>query len=350
MMKKRSWLPDGVTEYRDRHGKARHRFRKSGYVPHHFSAAPGTEAFREEYATCSVARLIPRAPSKALPGSFDELAMLYYQSPKWLAMLPASQTTYRGIIERFRNKHGPKPIALVTTGALDKIFGRMAETPAAANNLRKVLRRMFRYAVKIGKLKSNPADATDAFRQGKGFHTWSEAEIAQFRARHPLGTKARLAMELFLNTAARRCNIASLTRAQMRDGKFTIQHVKGNNETIVPVMAETLAAIEAMPVAGIGHFLVTKFGKPFTPAGFGNWFRECCNEAELPHCSAHGLRKAMSRRLAESGSTDAEGRSVTGHVKNATFAYYAQKANREGLADNALANLENRILANLTEK
>ena len=31
---------------------------------------------------------------------------------------------------------------------------------------------------------------------------------------------------------------------------------------------------------------------------FGNKMREWCNQAGLPHCSAHGLRKAMSRRLA----------------------------------------------------
>lgn len=112
------------------------------------------------------------------------------------------------------------------------------------------------------------------------------------------------------------------------------------------VLPETRVAIEAMNVAGIGHYLVTEFGKPFTPAGFGNWFRDRCDEASLPQCSAHGLRKAMSRRLAEHGATDAQGRAVTGQKKNQTFAYYAAKANREALADQALANLENRNLAN----
>jgi hypothetical protein len=47
-------------------------------------------------------------------------------------------------------------------------------------------------------------------------------------------------------------------------------------------------------------------GKPFTAAGFGNWFREQCNAACLPHCSFHGLRKAASVRLAEAGCTPHE--------------------------------------------
>jgi hypothetical protein len=40
-------------------------------------------------------------------------------------------------------------------------------------------------------------------------------------------------------------------------------------------------------------------GKPFSPAGFTNWFRDRCNEAGLPGLSAHGLRKAASTRAAE---------------------------------------------------
>ena len=48
-------------------------------------------------------------------------------------------------------------------------------------------------------------------------------------------------------------------------------------------------------------FIVTDHGRPFSPAGFGNWFREQCDMADLRHCSAHGLRKAFLRRMAEAG-------------------------------------------------
>jgi integrase len=44
-------------------------------------------------------------------------------------------------------------------------------------------------------------------------------------------------------------------------------------------------------------------GKPFSPAGFTNWFRDRCNEAGLPGLSAHGLRKAASTRAAENSAT-----------------------------------------------
>ena len=50
-------------------------------------------------------------------------------------------------------------------------------------------------------------------------------------------------------------------------------------------------------------FLITEYGRPFTAAGFGNWFRDRCNEAGLERCSAHGLRKAAATSLAENGAT-----------------------------------------------
>ena len=63
-------------------------------------------------------------------------------------------------------------------------------------------------------------------------------------------------------------------------------------------------AIDAMPTGNHLTFLVTSQGKSFSAAGFGNWFREVCNEAELPkRCTSHGLRKAAATYFADRGAT-----------------------------------------------
>ena len=52
------------------------------------------------------------------------------------------------------------------------------------------------------------------------------------------------------------------------------------------------------------QFLLTEYGKPFTPAGLGNAFRGYGNAAGLPdRCGMHGLRKAGACELAENGGT-----------------------------------------------
>src|SRR5688572_6517569 len=105
-MPKRKWLPDNVTEYTDRHGKTRYRFRKSGYKTYHFRSEPGTEAFRGEYAAALSGAIgtIIIGQDRITPGSIDDLCMRYYSSPAWKTMAPTSQATYRGIIERFRER------------------------------------------------------------------------------------------------------------------------------------------------------------------------------------------------------------------------------------------------------
>lgn len=92
-----------------------------------------------------------------------------------------------------------------------------------------------------------------------------------------------------------------------------------------------------MPAAPIPCLIKTKFGKPY--AALGNRARKWFDEAGRPHCSLHGQRKALPRQLAETGATDAEGKAVTGHKKDATFARDRAKAARKVLADRAMSNL-----------
>ena len=84
-------------------------------------------------------------------------------------------------------------------------------------------------------------------------------------------------------------------------------------------------------------FLVTDRSKPFTPAGFGNWFREQCDRADLHHCSAHGLRKAAARRLAEAGCTTNEIAAITGHASLREIARYTKAVDQKRLASSAMA-------------
>ena len=52
-------------------------------------------------------------------------------------------------------------------------------------------------------------------------------------------------------------------------------------------LEEIIAAIRP----GDLTFLVTEHGQSFTANDFGNKMRQWCDEAGLPECTAHGLRK-----------------------------------------------------------
>jgi len=55
--------------------------------------------------------------------------------------------------------------------------------------------------------------------------------------------------------------------------------------------------------------------------------------AGLPRCSAHGLRKASSVRMAEAGMTPHQIQAVTGHKTLSEVTKYTEDANRKKLAD-----------------
>ena len=333
----RKWLPDNVTQWHDRHGKARYRFRKSGLPSYNFRSPPGTPEFMAELQAARTA--IPEAIQRAAPFTYDALIASFYRTAKWQQMSDSSQRTYRGIIERFRAKNGAKDVRRVTAAAIDAKLGKMADTPAAANNLRKVLSRLHRHAIKLDWRTDNPVAATDALAiEGDGHHTWTEAEIAAYEAQWPLGTRERLAMALMLYTALRKSDMVTLGKQHRVGDTFRLRQKKTGGDVVIPIIPPLALAIDAMTSQHL-TYLVTEFGRPFTANGFGNWFRRKCDKAGLPHCSAHGLRKAMARRLAEAGVTNLQGRAITGHKTDKLFNHYAAKASQETLAGAAMDKL-----------
>jgi integrase len=96
-----------------------------------------------------------------------------------------------------------------------------------------------------------------------------------------------------------------------------------------------LGVLTATPRTNL-TFLTTEFGKSFTAAGFGNWFRDRCNEAGLPQCSAHGLRKCAATRLADAGCSLHQVMAMTGHKSMSEVARYTKAADQKRLAREAL--------------
>ena len=114
-------------------------------------------------------------------------------------------------------------------------------------------------------------------------HCWTEKEIAQFEAAHPVGSQARLALALGLYTTQRRADLVKLGRQHIKDGYFHLtQHKNRNRHPVrlqIWIHPELQKIIEATPGNGM-TFLETAFGKPFTSNGFGNRFKKWCQEAE----------------------------------------------------------------------
>lgn len=354
---KRRWLPEWVSEYRDRHGKPRYRFRRKGFATYAFKATPGTEAFRQEYKACvegAVAPPIEAGADRAAAGSFDDLISRYYRSPDFLDPGERTRVVYRGVIERWRmhkgstgKRNGEVPIVDLQARHVEKMMADMLPHRTAANMLRKRLKALMQFAIRQGMAKSNPVDATRPFKiDSDGFHTWSEDEIAAYEAHHPLGSMARLTFDLLLFTGQRGGDIRLLGPGHVRDKRITLTQEKTGVTVSLPILPPLAASILATPSKAM-IFIVNGHGRPFTRKGFGNRFRAWCDEAGLTECSAHGLRKAAARRFAEAGCTNQQIKSWTGHTTDSEVARYTAAADQKMLSDEAgemlMANLRKRL-------
>jgi integrase len=339
----RSGLPEHCSWNYDRHGKRRVRFRKRGFSTY-LSGLPWSDDFMRQYAAAleGVKRQASNVGTERTKlGTINELIVSYYKLV-FPTLKPSTQAMRRSIIEPFRREHGDKPARLLKREHVAAMIAAKSKTPHAANNLLKILHMLFEHAIDTNMATSNPTVNVRKFRtQSDGFHTWTEAEVARFEAYHPMGSKARLALALLL-TGQRRSDVVRMGWQHVADGAIAVKQDKTGSRLLIPLHIDLSLpkALALVPKTNL-TFLVTMFGAPFTPRGFSTWFRKKCDEAGLPpRCSAHGLRKLVATRLANTNCTEEGIKAVTGHKSPSEVARYTKARDQKRLAESAAGKLK----------
>ena len=342
MLKTRSGLPRHCTYEVDRYGKRRVRFRRRG-VSVYLTGIPWSEAFMRQYAAAlerEQGQGLQIGVARTNPGSFSALCVSYYSSTEFRDLKPSSQAERRGVLDRFRADHGHRLYKDLQRVHIRSIVTAKADTPGAANNLLKALRVILNYAVSQDLIPANPALGVKRLRSRnpEGHHTWTEDEIARFQTAHPLNTRAGLALALLLYTGQRRGDIITMGwQHTTKDGRVVVRQRKTGRVVSIPIHPELARALAQAPKTDL-TFIKTARDVPFSPMGFTNWFRRMCIAAGLPRaCSPHGLRKAACRRLAEAGCSANEIAAISGHASLKEVTRYTAAADREHLADQAIA-------------
>ena len=334
--------PKYVHGFVDRWGRARFYFRRAGFKRVPLPGLPWSPEFMQAYENAAAGQPVAIGSSQIKPGTLRALAASYFAAPGFRTKSAATQYTYRNIIDRLCREHGDKRVALLQREHAVRLVAARADKPSTANAFRHALRALMQHAVEIGMRADDPTrDVKSVPIKSDGYHSWTEAEIAQFEQYHLPNSRARLAFGLLLYTGQRRSDVIRMGRQHMMDGGLTVRQQKTGRTVWIPIH-ETLVSM----IGGTNNltFLVTEFGKPFTAAGFGNWFRDQCRAAGLHGCSAHGLRKAAARRLAEAGCTPHEIAAITGHATLKEVIRYTEAADRKQLATAAMGKVKARTL------
>lgn len=238
---------------------------------------------------------------------------------------------------------GDIPLRLFSSAHVYAIMDRKRAKPEASNGRRKALNALFGWAIPRGQAASNPARAVSKIKtNSEGYRTWTMEEVDRFVTVHPLGTRAHLAMALLLYTGQRRSDVIRFGRQHVKNGAIHFvqqKHERTSHKSMrIPIIPALREVLEQVPRDQL-TFLVTAQGKPFTAAGFGNWFRDVCDNAGLKGLSAHGLRKALQSLGANAGLSDRQLMAIAGHELTRMTSLYTKKRDRDQLADSGMRML-----------
>jgi integrase len=330
-----------IHRFADRHGKVRFYFRRPGFKRVPLPGAPWSPEFMDAYNAARAGITTTKTSAgeaRSQPGTIAAAVAEYLGSAAFQGLALETRRTRRVILNKFREQHGEKRVASLRRVDIDRMMAARVSTPSGARNFLITIRILMGWCITAGLRSDDPTTGVKKIPiKTAGYKSWSEDDIAAFEKHHPLGTKPRLALALLLYTAQRRNDVIHMGKQHVREGAILVRQSKTGTTLTIPIHPHLKAAIDAAP-SGQLPFLVTSFGKPFTSAGFGNWFRDQCNAAGLPNgTSAHGLRKAACRRLAEAGCSANIIAAISGHTSLREVQRYTAAAEQKRLAEAGMA-------------
>ena len=237
--------PPFVELWRDRHGRVRVHFRRDHGPRIRLPETIGSEEFKLAYqaALLGQAEFVPDRFVRAAPGTIAALVISYMKSAEYIGLRETSKAGYNSRLEALRTEHGHRTVAgLTRERIITGILQPFADRPGAALDTLKKLRILIRHAINIGWLKHDPSLGIKRPKIRR-IRSWTEDEIAAYRRTWALGTKQRLAFELFLNTGQRRSDVARMAWSHTTpENKITVLQQKTGRRLLIPLHRDLLGS------------------------------------------------------------------------------------------------------------
>lgn len=337
----------GASSYIDRHGRLRWRFQRKGKsraLPGDPAASP---AYEDAYWAAVEGRPAPHAavvrlPRAAEPRTIGAAWQAVLRTPEWGALASVSKAKRQSIAERFLCQPvapgspawAGMPIADLRRRHVKGLLSDMADTPHAARHLLGVIRRMIAAAMDEEWIDVDPTYGIKWSPATKGYRAWTEAELAAYEIRHPVGTPARTAYAIALWMGNRRSDVAALRWDDLQDGEFRFRQGKTGRTMVLPVSDDLWAALLAVPEP-LADTIANRSPKSLT----GD-MRKWCDQAGLSkECTLHGLRQTLGKMLAENDATTRQIMSALGHSTMQQATLYTRGADQAKMARDGMTKI-----------
>ncbi len=327
-----------IQEYRDCRGKVRRYVRRPGKPRVPLPGIPGSAEFMAAYESALAANAPLPGAGRHKEGTIGALVVAFYDSASFANLKPSSQKPYRLVLDKFSQEDGHRLVRDMPRRAAVAIIQKIGKTrPGMANLTASIMKRLFTYAVKLELRSDNPFIGIDTYDGGE-HRAWTDSEIAAYEAKHPLGTRQRLAFDLLLFTGQRVGDVAAMGRADVLTGAIPVKQEKTGAVLSLPVHPNLLRSLRACPADGPAP--LNSYGRPMTKRSISALVARAARVAGLPHdCKAHGLRKSALTRLAQHSATTHEIAAVSGHKSLRQIQHYTAAVNQSRLARSAMERL-----------
>lgn len=331
-------LPLNVISERTRHGTVVFYYRVDK-GPRTRLPSPDDKAFKEAYKAAVAGTPLKKQSDD--PRTLAWLVARYMESADWKELSAGTRRQRSNIFHTMlKKKDGSATNAAktrfkdITDDSIRNGLEDRRGTPVQANNYLKAVAGLFKWAKKDNHVEINPTVDVDRLKvKSDGFPAWDESDARLFCAKWAIGTPQRLALELAMHTGLRRSDLCRVGRQHLRGHELSIRTEKTGAVITVELPQRVIDIIDATKTGDM-HFLVTSFGKPFSTAGFGNWFGEAAREAGIEK-NTHGVRKFAATTAANGGATAHELMSQFGWANSKQAEVYTKGADRVRLGKKA---------------
>lgn len=343
-----------LSSFKDRHGRTRWRFRRSGKTIS-LQGQPGDPQFEEAYSAAIEGRerrevQVIAHPNATVPRSFKAAWRKVLKSPDWLALDPATHHKNTYLAELFLLSRvvledpttwGAMPVKDMRRRHLKMILADYSATPHKAKHLLVTIRKMLAVALDEEWIDVDPSYKLSWRPEYVGWRAWTDAELAAYEQRWPIGTTPRLVYALALWLGNRRSDVTRLRWSQvdLKANTVFVQQEKTGKALTLPITPMLREVLEATERRG-ETVLVTQYGRPFSDKSLTGRMRDWTGAAELPQgCTLHGLRKTLGKMLAEGGASTRQIMSQLGHDDMEHAELYSREAEQARMARDAMTRL-----------
>lgn len=313
-----SYVSKGKVYYYFRRGEVREP------IPHD----PDTPEFSKAYWELRSGKV-----KRKVNTTFDALIDSYYQTPKFKNLAPGTQKEYRRGMELLRKNNGPRDFTKLRRKDVIAARDKYADTWRKANGMVENISILARHAIDLEWIAANPAQGVEKLKGGN-YEPWPDALLVKFEehcTEQELHLE-RVIYELCIGTGQRIGDVCEMKWEQFTEDGY-MQVLQEKTGTFIELycpqrLQDTLAS---WPREG-RYVLRGERTEHLSKRRAQSLIQNVRKQIGAEKYVIHGWRYNAAKELAETGATDAEIQSVTGHLTVEMVKKYRGQAQRKKLS------------------